>query len=133
MLLQAWLSAIVQSILGAERLPRISIGMAARALGSVVVILASGATALGAQAKHLMKQEVVIWKSQEAQNQAAGLIAGGALQSNPDAVRRLVACVVPNGTELIVIASSTLTSDVRVASGKFAGCTGNVKKDFIVE
>jgi hypothetical protein len=133
MLLQAQPGKIGQPFPGAEWLSRTSIGVAARALSSLAMILTSCTAAQAAEAKHLAKPEVVIWKSQDAQTQASELIAAGIMQSDPDAVLRLVACVVPNGTELTVISSGDLTKDVKVTSGKFAGCTGNVKKEFVVE
>lgn len=117
----------------AHLLSRTAIGVAARALSSLAAILMPCAAADAAEARHPKKQEVVIWKSQEAQNEARALIDGGVMQSNPEAVLRLVACVVPNGTELTVKYRGVATDDVLVTSGEFAGCEGNVTGDFVVE
>ena len=107
--------------------------VAAQAIAGLAAIVLPGGVADAAQAKHPTKQVVVIWKSLDAHNQARTLIDSGALQTNPDAVNALVACIVPNGTELKVVKEDEATDDVEVTSGQFKGCTGNTIKDYVVE
>ena len=106
---------------------------AALALGSLAAMSMPWAAAEAAEARNPKKQVVVIWKDHEAQNQARKLIDSGALKSNPDAVKSLVACIVPNGTQLNVINWGAATDDVQVTSGKFKGCSGNVVKEYVAE
>lgn len=107
--------------------------LAAWALGSLAAIPMPWAAAEAAEARNPRKPVVVIWKDHEAQSKARALIDGGALKSNPDAVNSLVACIVPNGTQLTVVNFGAATDDVQVTSGQFKGCSGNVMKDYVDE
>ncbi len=124
---------MVPPVRAARRLAAGATIVAAQAIGGLAAILLPGGEADAAQAKHPAKQVVVIWKSQEAHQQARALIDKGALQTDPDAVNSLVACIVPNGTELKVVKSDEATDDVEVTSGQFKGCKGNTIKDYVVE
>lgn len=106
---------------------------AALVLGSLAAISMPWAAADAAEARNPKKQVVVIWKDRDAQNQARKLIDSGALKSNPDAVNSLVACIVPNGTQLNVVNFGEATDDVQVTSGKFKGCSGSVVKEYVAE
>ncbi len=127
------LARIGRPMRGAGRRLRAATLAAALALGGLAAATLPRAAAEAAEARNPKKQVVVIWKDFEAQNQARKLIDSGALKSNPDAVNSLVACIVPNGTQLTVVNWGQATDDVQVTSGPFKGCSGNVMKDYVDE
>ena len=70
MRLKVQLGKMEQPMRDAGRLSRTATGVAARALSSLAAILVPCAAVHAAEARHPKKQEVVIWKNQDAQNEA---------------------------------------------------------------
>jgi hypothetical protein len=48
------------------------------------------------------------------------------LKENPDLLIPFLACLVPEGTRVIVTDAGMLTHDVMVIDGEYAGCRGNI-------
>lgn len=70
--------------------------------------------------------EVLIWKDETAHSRAASLILNGVNKSHPGMIDTLLACVVPNGTKVMLDSPGIFSHDVTVIDGKDAGCQGNI-------
>jgi hypothetical protein len=95
--------------------------------GLVALMLATPATA---QDFHLVglngADQVFVWKSKKAHNEAMSLIAADVHRSNPALVMVLLACIVPTGTRAIVTDMGFATHDIMVVEGESSGCRGNI-------
>lgn len=70
--------------------------------------------------------QVFVWKSKKAHNEAMSLIAADVHRTNPALIAVLLACIVPSGTRAIVTDMGFATHDIMVVEGKSSGCRGNI-------
>lgn len=79
---------------------------------------------------HPSDQSVAIWRSSDAFDRAFSLMAGGARSSSPQ-ITGLIACIVPNGTQVAKLHSHMSGDDVAVTGGRQQGCEGFVLKEHV--
>ena len=75
--------------------------------------------------------QVFVWKNDDAHDEAMSLIAANVHKSNPVLVMRLLSCVVPSGTGVIVTDMGFVTHDIMVVEGEKSGCRGNIPAEVL--
>ncbi|WP_323785977.1 hypothetical protein [Thalassovita sp.] len=69
---------------------------------------------------------VFVWKNKASHDEALDLISANVHKSNPALVMRLLSCIVPSGTGVIITDMGFATHDIMVIDGEKAGCRGNI-------
>ena len=69
---------------------------------------------------------VFIWKDKASHNEALSLISANVHKTNPILVMKLLSCMVPSGTGVVVTDMGFATHDIMVIDGEKAGCRGNI-------
>jgi hypothetical protein len=75
--------------------------------------------------------EVWVWKDDIAQTEGLRLIEAKVYRNHPEAIDRLLACVVPPGSKAILDENGFFSSRVTVSAGDKAGCQGVVSTEDI--
>jgi hypothetical protein len=106
--------------------------MTRKAILLAAILLATAAPAFG-QTKTLHgyghEPVVAIWRDAKAREAGDNMLRAGINHTDPGLMLPLVACIVDNGTHVIVSDAGFFSSDVIVVDGPYKGCRGNVAND----
>lgn len=72
---------------------------------------------------------VLVWKDSKAHDKGIDLIMNGVQKTHPEMIERLLACIVPNNTPVIVESPGIFSTDITVIDGEDAGCEGNISSN----
>lgn len=70
--------------------------------------------------------KVLVWNSLAAHERGAKLVLNGVSETHPELIWPLVACIVPNGTRVMLDDAGILSHDITVIDGAYTGCQGNI-------
>jgi len=102
---------------------RVSLILVTAALSSIAL-----ASPVSAQITGVLTgaSDIYVWKDARAQDDGFALIKAGTHKTNPNAVIRLMACMVPDGTRAALRNPGLSAHEVLILDGKAAGCAGTV-------
>jgi hypothetical protein len=75
--------------------------------------------------------EGIVWTSLAAHERGIDFVQSGATKKHPELLSGLIACVVANGTPVILDSPGVFSADITVIDGKHTGCSGNIASNAI--
>lgn len=69
---------------------------------------------------------VLVWKDSKSHDRGLSLILNDVNKTHPEMIAALLACIVPNGTKVMLDSAGLFSYDITVIDGNDAGCQGNI-------